>query len=51
MTNSMSSAEHGKDSSSHVWRVLIVDDSKVIRDRLVFMLSNIEEVEIDIYIK
>jgi hypothetical protein len=40
MTNSMSSAEHGKDSSNHVWRVLIVDDSKVIRDRLVFITNS-----------
>ncbi len=46
MTKSLSNAEPQKDQLNRIKRVLIVDDSKVIRDRLVSMLSKIEEVEI-----
>lgn len=46
MTKSLNNAEPQKDQLNRIKRVLIVDDSKVIRDRLVSMLSKIKEVEI-----
>lgn len=45
MTNLCVDTEQHKNVFTGTIRVLIVDDSKVIRDRLVYILSIIEEVE------